>query len=199
MVMRAPAGSTTAACRRLHRDRCGRPESRRAVCGFALIEVMVTAVLLAVGRLVLAGLQARAAVAEMEAYQRTQALLLAQDMAERLLANKAEAPRYVGTGYGGDAAPACTAPGGYALDLCRWGNALRGAAERSGPDAVGTLVAGLGCIAATGPREYRIVVAWQGLVPTATAGPRCDQGDHADPVRRRAVAVQVHLPVLGGV
>jgi type IV pilus assembly protein PilV len=56
--------------------------------GFSLIEVLVTIGILMVGLLGLAALQTNATMAEMEAYQRSQALVLVQDLADRIAANK---------------------------------------------------------------------------------------------------------------
>ena len=72
---------------------------RRAIAlgraaGFALIEVLVTLVVLLIGLIGLAGLSARANLSEMESYQRDQALLLLQDMVDRLNANRGVAPCY---------------------------------------------------------------------------------------------------------
>ena len=55
--------------------------SRLPDSGFSLIEVLVTLVLLAIGLIGLAGLQAKTSLAEMESYQRAQALIIAQDLA----------------------------------------------------------------------------------------------------------------------
>ena len=55
------------------------PHSQR---GTSLVEVLVTMVILAIGLLALAGLQARLHVLQIESYQRAQALILLQDMAE---------------------------------------------------------------------------------------------------------------------
>jgi type IV pilus assembly protein PilV len=52
--------------------------------GFTLLEVLVTAVIIAVGLLGLAGLQAKMAATQMEAYQRAHALVLVEDMAARI-------------------------------------------------------------------------------------------------------------------
>ena len=52
--------------------------------GFSLLEVLVTLVIVSMGLLGLAGLKARAHVAELEAYQRAQALVLMSDMVERV-------------------------------------------------------------------------------------------------------------------
>ena len=177
----------------------GRPGgSARAQQGFLLIEVLVTIVLVGIGLLGLAGLQARPAVREMEAYQRTQALILAQDMAERIAANKADAARYAGDGYGAGATVACGGAGGYAYDLCTWGNALRGATERSGAVNVGTLQGGRGCIAAAAAGRYQVIVAWQGRAPTVAPAVRCGADSPGAESYRRAVVVPVHLADLRG-
>ena len=62
--------------------------------GFTMIEVLVTIAILMIGLLGLAALQTNATVAELEAYQRSQALVLVQDMADRISANKANADSY---------------------------------------------------------------------------------------------------------
>ena len=63
---------------------------RRAsrAAGFSLIEVLISILIITVGLLGLAGLQARAQVAEFESYQRAQALVLLYDMVERLNSNR---------------------------------------------------------------------------------------------------------------
>jgi len=167
--------------------------------GFALIETMVTLVLLAIGLMGLAGLQARAAQLEMEAYQRTQALLLAQDMADRLVANKASAAQYVGSDFGTGAFADCNGLHGFAFDRCAWSNAILGATERIGAIHVGTLLGGRGCIVANGANQYLVIVAWQGLAPTVAPGTDCGKNRYGAEARRRSVIVPVHLPALMGV
>ena len=56
--------------------------------GASLIEVLVTLVIVAFGLLGIVGMQARLQVSEMEAYQRSQALLLLNDMANRIAINR---------------------------------------------------------------------------------------------------------------
>lgn len=56
--------------------------------GFTLIEILVTLVILTIGLLGIAGLMAQGQRASFEAYQRQQALALANDMAERIKANR---------------------------------------------------------------------------------------------------------------
>ena len=56
--------------------------------GVSLIEVLVTILILSIGLLGVAGLQSRLQMSEMEAYQRSQALILLNDMANRMAANR---------------------------------------------------------------------------------------------------------------
>lgn len=56
--------------------------------GFTMIEVLVTLVILMIGLLGIAGLIAQGQRSSFEAYQRQQALALANDMAERIKANR---------------------------------------------------------------------------------------------------------------
>lgn len=57
-------------------------------CGFTLIEVLVTLVILTFGLLGIAGLMAKGQRIAFEAYQRQQAVALASDMAERVRGNR---------------------------------------------------------------------------------------------------------------
>lgn len=59
----------------------------RAARGYSLLEVLITMFVIAIGLLGLVGLQARALTAEVEAAARGQALLLVNDMADRMAAN----------------------------------------------------------------------------------------------------------------
>lgn len=55
--------------------------------GYSLLEVLITMFVIAIGLLGLVGLQARALTAEVEAAARGQALMLVNDMADRMQAN----------------------------------------------------------------------------------------------------------------
>lgn len=161
--------------------------------GTSLVEVLVTLVILLLGLLGIVGLQVRAHQAELESYQRVQALILLQDMVDRLNNNRIVATCYAitttpasGKPFLGTALPAPPAPdyAGGALacaagtpaqqttalaDLRAWNQALQGAAETAAGGAnAGAMVGARGCITAedAANRVYRISVSWQGRVPT---------------------------------
>jgi type IV pilus assembly protein PilV len=172
--------------------------------GFILLEVLVTIVILVFGLLGLAGFQLRATVAENEAYQRAQALILVQDMVDRINANRPNAATYIDTDLHaqpigtGDAEPPledCAGEdAGLERDICEWSNALKGAGEEDGGGAsIGAMIGGRGCIIAGGANEYFVTVAWQGLVPTvAPATTDCASGLYGDDdAMRRAVSMRV--------
>ncbi len=58
-----------------------------AMAGFSMMEVLVTVVVLSIGLLGLAGLQSTALRNNHSAYHRSQAAILAEDMADRIRAN----------------------------------------------------------------------------------------------------------------
>ena len=141
--------------------------------GFSLIEVLVTIVILLIGLLGLAGLQGRALTSQMESYQRSQALVLLKDMADRIEANRKNAASYITASPLGTGA---TCPTGTSLavqDLCAWNNTLQGAAETQGTTTVGAMIGARGCVyqnaapASGVATTYSIVVAWQGMNNTA--------------------------------
>lgn len=135
--------------------------------GTTLIEVLVTMVILVFGLLGLAGLQGRLQVAEMESYQRAQALILLEDMANRITANRSAALNYVTDPDNPlGAGKVCSTIGVSTLqqvDATEWCNALQGAAETSDGSNVGAMIGARGCVASTVPNEYLVTVAWQGL------------------------------------
>lgn len=134
--------------------------------GVMLLEVLVTLIILAVGLLGLAGLQLRLQASEMESYQRAQALLLLNDMANRITTNQNGAEGYITDAPlgAGDACPTEVASQ-LERDVSEWCLALRGAAEKSGDNDVGAMVGGRGCVESVGANQYMITVAWQGLTP----------------------------------
>lgn len=182
--------------------------------GFSMLEILVSILLMVVGLLGFLGLQARAQTAEVEAYQRGQALILMQDMVDRLNTNRKAAPCYVagtlGTGYAGT--PVCTATAGTpatraiaSQDMQDWHETLLGAAETLGGASVGAIIGARGCVTTgavvAGATPYRVAVAWQGLVPTvaptvADAAATCGQnqyGGSAGEAQRREVSATIYI------
>lgn len=182
--------------------------SRAAERGTSLVEVLVTLVILAFGLLGVAALQTKIGVAEMESYQRAQALLALSQITERMSANPAQAANYVivGTVGTGDAQPAdCTGIAqGPNRDLCEWSNALKGAGEQSAGAKVGGMQGARGCITqlqAPNPAlgvctagVYQVAIAWQGLVPTVTPALTCAAGSYGIDTFRRVVSSTVSVP-----
>jgi len=190
----------------------------RRNAGFTLIEVLVSLVILLLGLLGVVSLQARAHHAEMESYQRAQALVLLNDISDRLNTNRkdAYAKRYAGATAGGSTTITdCTGKTGYQLDLCQWGNLLNGAAEAKGSTNVGAMIGARGCIdydvgggtelqdssgaTLTGTGIYTISVVWQGLTPT-TAPPTtlaCGKDAFGNEKLRRVTSTTIRLGALG--
>lgn len=160
--------------------------TKYAMHGVSMIEILVTVVILTVGLLGLAGLQMRLQTSELESYQRTHALILLEDMANRIAANRANAADYV-TGTGAplgtsDNQPANCAGIGQDFDACQWSNALKGAAEQSASaDNIGAMIGARGCVEDLGTGDqYLITVVWQGLVPTTAPASNCGNGLYND-------------------
>lgn len=176
------------------------PLAYRRQHGATLIEILVTLVILMFGLLGAVGVSSRAHMAELESYQRIQALQLVQDMASRLNANRKVASCYangatgvtLGTGSTASSIPTCTqgtAPqqAQTTADLTAWNQELKGASEKladttnaSGTTQagaqVGAMIGAVGCITLDDPSNgvYLIAVAWQGL--TSTAAPQLSDG-----------------------
>jgi type IV pilus assembly protein PilV len=144
------------------------PTLRGRARGTSLIEVLVTILVVSFGLLGLAGLQSRMQLAEMESYQRAQALILLNDMASRIAVNRGRAADYVTTAGPLGAGMTCptnpvTRP---EIDAAVWCKALQGAAEVTSADTdVGAVVGGRGCVESLPDNEYMVTIAWQGLTP----------------------------------
>ena len=143
------------------------PGSQR---GALMIEVLIAIAIVIFGVMSVMRVQARLQLSEAESYQRTQALILLDDMVGRIETNRNDAENYVTTTPLG-AGVTCTAPGTPTLqetDHAEWCSALQGAGETQGGNDVGAVMGGRGCIqemVGPGVREYMITVVWQGLTP----------------------------------
>lgn len=127
------------------------PDARSAA-GFTLVEVLVALLLLSVGLLGLAALQLESLRASRTALLRTQAVLLATDMADRLRANRHPADAYDCAG------PCSPGAGGNTVavaDLADWRAAVAATLPRGQTEITHT--AG----AAGTPAAYVVRIRWR--------------------------------------
>lgn len=176
----------------------GRPRRQQ---GALLIEVLVAILICAFALLGFVAMQARASSSEFESYQRSQALVLLEDMTNRINANRANAGAYVSDALIGEGAPVdCAGTTGAALDLCEWGNLIRGSAEVRNGSTVGSMISARGCISrpAGSSDRYVVSIAWQGMVPTGAPTSACGLDDAAFPTEalRRVVSSTVCMGLL---
>lgn len=177
-----------------------------------MIEILITLVIIVVGLLGVMEMQTRLQRSEMEAYQRTQAMFLLNDMAQRLNTNRAYTEEYVtGTGSPLGTTFDCSSIGStelYEKDKTEWCEALQGASETQNGGSVGTIIGGRGCVESlVAGSEYRVTVAWQGLTPISrpptsilcgvdTYNDSLNGADCADNMCRRYVATVVRIAEL---
>lgn len=180
--------------------------------GFLMLEVLITIVILALGLLGLAGLQAKIQTSETESYQRIQAILLLQDMTNRLSSGRLNAGAFITNaplGTGDDQPTTCSTLTGASRDHCEWSQELKGAAEKQSGSAgerrcvdddnvrcIGAMAGARGCIdliAGSNPPVYRISVAWQGMTPLGTPSLPCGQDLYGAEGYRRVIAGYVPI------
>jgi type IV pilus assembly protein PilV len=184
--------------------------------------VLVTLIILAVGLLGMAGLQLTAQQAELESYQRAQALILMQDMVERMTTNRkaiscyavssgesgGSATSYLGTGnttiYDCASAYGTTVTSNRAnQDLAEWDSLLKGAATTADIDGdgtadnVGAMIGARGCITYDAVNDrFTVAVAWQGVQKTQQPANNCGQNLYSTETTRRVITTDVQLGIL---
>lgn len=192
--------------------------SARQQRGVSMMEILVTLVIVSVGLLGLAGLQAMAKVAELESFQRAQALVLVSDMVEKIRLNKGTgmkncfaittaasgAPVY---GTGAAAFALCT-DARWDAAKTEWSNTLQGASETKTSGgvvaSVGAVIDGRGCVTYDAAKEtidsasglgisesgeFTVSVAWQGIGATvANTTNLCGTGLYGSETKRRVVS-----------
>ena len=173
--------------------------------GALLIEVLVSILICAFGLLGFVGIQARAAQMSFESHQRSQALLLVEDMVNRINANRMNASSYltttglVGSGSTASCASATTVA---ARDLCEWTNPIRGSSEVRGSSNVGAMLKARGCITrATGTTDrYVVAVFWEGMIPTGAPAGTCTglSGTYGTPALIREASATLCIAQLTG-
>lgn len=178
--------------------------------GFSLLEVLISMVVLSIGLLGIAGLQATSKRTSYEALQRTTAVMLTRDIIERMRTNPDQIAAYNGTvdtttiTHNDCSAATCTPAQLAAYDLFEWQQAILGASELSDTGVnTGGLVSPVGCItvaAACTSCLVTVAIAWRGM--TKLSDPSIDTcGDTSgnyddtagDNVFRRVIAVNAFI------
>ena len=173
-----------------------------------LIEVLVAVFVMSIAMLGIARLQVTSKRANFESVQRTDAVMLAQSLIERIRANSGQLTVYTNAGAGRTinlstadniAATNCTSAvcSGATLatyDLYEFRQALSGVAEASNGNLTGGLVEPTVCITgpATSPGALTLAIAWRGMTelsnPTINAcgagSGKYDEGASSDVYRR---------------
>lgn len=134
-----------------------------------MIEVLITIIICVIGLWGLTEVLSRLQMSEVESYQRSQALMLLDDMSTRIELNRKNAASYVtgsanplGTGMTCSTTTTTLAQ----RDAGEWCNLLQGVAESSSSaNRVGAMVGARGCVESIGTNRYMITVAWQGMAP----------------------------------
>ncbi len=192
--------------------RCKQLSRHQLQRGTTLIEVLVALVLVSIGLFGYIALQTKIIQIDLDNYQRSYALICAEDMVNRLMINNTVADR------------ACysteefsTLPGEWGAndtselgcdnrsdaDLLAWNKMLRGENEiRSDGDeasGVGGIIKGVGCIERdlTDNKLWYVSVAWQGFAEMAlpdTASTCGNDNNRYETGTRRVVTLPVRMP-----
>ena len=162
-----------------------------------MMELLIAMLIIAFGALGFVGLQAQTALSQMEGYQRSQALVLVNDIAERISLNRANAASYVGNNIGTTDPGNCTLPATRAgKDLCEWSLLIQGAGETQGTTKLGAMSGARGCITSPAANQYLISIAWQGVQATGAPANSCGLNAYSSENTRRTVTTVVQVATL---
>jgi type IV pilus assembly protein PilV len=172
--------------------------------GGTLIEVLIALLIASFGLIALAGLQVTMSGVMLESSQRAHALLLMQDMVQRMEVNQSNAADYATTTVMGTGdTTSCTPPltTRAQIDRCEWSRLLESSSERDAGVAVRSVIDARGCIepvqaaddrpGVCQPGIYRVSVAWQGFTSTAAPAGACGSGRYGNEALRKLVTTQM--------
>ncbi len=166
--------------------------------GAAMMEVLVTMLIIAFGLLGFVGLQAQTTLSQVEAYQRTQALILLNDMSHRMALNHKNIASYVANDIGTTDPGACAAAATLAArDICEWSELIQGSSETKDGAKLGAITSARGCISAISPTQYLVSLVWQGVQPSGAPATTCGADAYSSEDTRRAVTTVVNIATLG--
>jgi len=187
------------------------PVSRRQT-GMAMLESLFSMAVLMVGMLGICGLQAKTQTSHFEAYQRAQALLLLDDVVNRINANRSAADCYAYTGANGTpylgangldhrVDNSCAAVTGTVQTraiaqngMTDWDLLLQGAGEIDGGVSRGAMIDARGCISFDAVTDmYTVAIAWQGMMPTMAPANPCASGLYGADTNRRVVTASFRI------
>ena len=185
------------------------------MAGFSMVEVLVTLIIILVALLGIAALQGKAHVAELEAQQRAQGLILMSDIVDRINANRetvscfaitddtAAGTPYLGTdGDDHVGAVSCTAStSAYNTlannTLAALDDLIKGNTETADGTNVGGMIGARACISyddateiggAPGTGLFTVIVTWQGMADLVAPAAMCAVDLYGTEERRRAVS-----------
>lgn len=165
--------------------------------GAALLEVLVSMLIVAFGVIGFVGLQAQTTVLQTEAYQRSQALFLLNDFAQRIYLNKSHASEYVANDIGTTTVSNCSAQTSLAQrDLCEFALLIQGAAETEGTVKKGAMIGARACVTQTTANQYVVALIWQGVRASSAPVNQCGKGAYSPEEVRRAVTTVVRIGTL---
>jgi len=193
---------------------------RYSQSGFSLLEVLITMLIILIGLFGIASLQGKAQVAELDSYQRAQALILLSDITDRININRETATcfnittdttngtPYIGAaGAGHLGAPTCSASSSaYNTEAINTINSLdsllQGAAETLGGSSIGAMIGARACISYDASTEvgglpgtglYTIAVSWQSMADLTTPTANCANGLYGAETKRRTVTTTMRI------
>ena len=181
-----------------------------------MMEILVTLFIIMIGLLGIIALQGKAQVAELEAYQRTQALIALSDMnANRatvscfaITTDTTNGTPYLGPGANAFGTPACAASttsynNRADAAITDIHNFFQGTSEQLSGNDVAAMLNGRACISYDNTTElggeagtglYKIIVTWQAmgdLEPPPTD--MCAKNEYGTELKRRAVSTSFRL------
>lgn len=173
---------------------------RRQQSGFGMIEILVAMLVLAIGVMGFAGLQARAVQTSGDSYYRSQAMSLAQDLAERVRANSRQTAAYrTAANWPADNAAVTSAPTTCVDAACTPANMVIFDVNSVRYNVQTLLPQGeIRMEACQASSVNCIYVAWDGLTATAGAAGECvgTTGEYKSPPANRPALTCLMLEVL---
>jgi type IV pilus assembly protein PilV len=186
--------------------------------GFSLMEVLITMIIILIGLLGIVALQGKAQLAELEAYQRAQAMIMLSDITDSINANRSTATCFnftsnttTGTpyiGFGSSYTSSCSAStSAYNTQtdntIAALDGLLKGTAETLNGNNVGSMIGARACISydtstelsgVSGTGQYTVIVTWQGMGDLVSpTGLLCAVGNYGAETKRRAVATKIRI------